>query len=169
MYMSSLAVAIGTLNAAKILHLKMLRNILRNPMVFFDTTPVGRILSRFSKDVDVCDSTLPSNLRTWPLFAFRVRRDSLLISLNYVLLLDLEIVQILLVKALIFIAWLKENEKQIVYIKALEISHFMLAKFNTNFKRARNHHLRRFVKKRKIGSLEFEVFCHKLMLVHFSY
>jgi ABC-type multidrug transport system fused ATPase/permease subunit len=63
---------IGTLNAANILHKKVLQNILRNPGQFFDTTPVGRILSRFSKDIDVLDNTLPGNLRMVPLTGARV-------------------------------------------------------------------------------------------------
>uniref|UniRef100_T1GCH9 ABC-type glutathione-S-conjugate transporter n=1 Tax=Megaselia scalaris TaxID=36166 RepID=T1GCH9_MEGSC len=49
----------GLLNAALVLHLKLLFNTLRVPMSFFDTTPTGRILSRFSKDIDAVDVTLP--------------------------------------------------------------------------------------------------------------
>lgn len=47
--LASLAIAIGTVKASQTLHDKMLNNILRSPMSFFDTTPVGRILNRFTK------------------------------------------------------------------------------------------------------------------------
>ena len=43
------SLAIGSLKASKTLHDGMLRNVLRSPMSFFDTTPLGRILNRFSK------------------------------------------------------------------------------------------------------------------------
>ncbi|XP_026732665.1 multidrug resistance-associated protein 1-like isoform X2 [Trichoplusia ni] len=45
--------------AAKMLHAIMLDNVLRTPLQFFEVTPIGRILSRFSKDVDAVDSSLP--------------------------------------------------------------------------------------------------------------
>ncbi|TRY61972.1 hypothetical protein TCAL_10708 [Tigriopus californicus] len=56
-------VMIGTLNAAAKLHSTMLHRILRSPMSFFDTTPLGRILNRFSKDIDIIDVTIPMNIR----------------------------------------------------------------------------------------------------------
>lgn len=63
--MASLTMALGTLRSASNLHFKMLARILHAPMSFFDTTPVGRIVNRFAKDVDVTDSTLPFNVRLW--------------------------------------------------------------------------------------------------------
>ena len=47
--MGTVIVSVGTLNAASELHGTMLSRILRSPMTFFDTTPLGRILNRFSK------------------------------------------------------------------------------------------------------------------------
>lgn len=41
-----------SLNASTNLHNRMLRSVLRAETVFFDTTPSGRILNRFSKDLD---------------------------------------------------------------------------------------------------------------------
>ncbi|CAC5413633.1 ABC transporter C family member 5,Canalicular multispecific organic anion transporter 1,Multidrug resistance-associated protein 6,Putative uncharacterized protein YKR104W,ABC transporter C family member 8,Multidrug resistance-associated protein 1,Cystic fibrosis transmembrane conductance regulator,ABC transporter C family member 12,ABC transporter C family member 14,Canalicular multispecific organic anion transporter 2,ABC transporter C family member 7,Putative ABC transporter C family member 15,ATP-bindin len=45
----------GFANASSSLHQKMLRCIMHCPMSFFDTTPVGRIINRFSSDIDVID------------------------------------------------------------------------------------------------------------------
>ncbi|XP_066459128.1 ATP-binding cassette sub-family C member 5 isoform X1 [Eleutherodactylus coqui] len=49
----------GTLRASSKLHDELFRRILRSPMKFFDTTPTGRILNRFSKDMDEVDVRLP--------------------------------------------------------------------------------------------------------------
>ncbi|CUM68582.1 uncharacterized protein PRCAT00006309001 [Priceomyces carsonii] len=40
-----------TINASKKLHTEMAHSVLRAPMSFFETTPIGRILNRFSSDV----------------------------------------------------------------------------------------------------------------------
>lgn len=37
------------------LHESMLKSILHAPLTFFDLTPVGRIINRFSKDVGIMD------------------------------------------------------------------------------------------------------------------
>ncbi|KAG9227354.1 hypothetical protein CCMSSC00406_0004107 [Pleurotus cornucopiae] len=41
---------------------KALASVLKSPTAFFDTTPMGRVLTRFSKDQDVLDSKLPAVL-----------------------------------------------------------------------------------------------------------
>ena len=54
---SSYAIAFGSMIGSKRLHDGMLHNILRSPMSFFDTTPLGRILNRFSKVIVLIIST----------------------------------------------------------------------------------------------------------------
>ncbi|KAG9088490.1 hypothetical protein FS749_002131 [Ceratobasidium sp. UAMH 11750] len=48
----------STLRASRVLFERMLRSVVRSPSRFFDTTPSGRILNRFSKDIDDIDSGL---------------------------------------------------------------------------------------------------------------
>ncbi|KAG2236972.1 hypothetical protein INT48_002041 [Thamnidium elegans] len=47
------------IRSARVLHSQMLETIVRSPMSFFDTTPLGRILNRFSKDQHTVDEVLP--------------------------------------------------------------------------------------------------------------
>uniref|UniRef100_A0A667YWU7 ATP binding cassette subfamily C member 12 n=1 Tax=Myripristis murdjan TaxID=586833 RepID=A0A667YWU7_9TELE len=51
-----------TLHASSKMHNTMFKKIIASPMSFFDTTPTGRILNRFSKDQDEVDSVLPPNM-----------------------------------------------------------------------------------------------------------
>ncbi|PVU96626.1 hypothetical protein BB559_002317 [Furculomyces boomerangus] len=53
------------IKAAKSTHEKMLVSIFDSPMMFFDTTPLGRIINRFSKDQSVLDEDLPQYLEGW--------------------------------------------------------------------------------------------------------
>ena len=48
-----------SLNASKKLHSAAVKSILHVPMSFIDTTPIGTIINRFSKDIDVLDNELP--------------------------------------------------------------------------------------------------------------
>ena len=52
-------------NASKSLLHKALTSVLRAPMSFFDTTPLGRITNRFSKDVDSMDNSLTDAMRMY--------------------------------------------------------------------------------------------------------
>ncbi|XP_054913516.1 ATP-binding cassette sub-family C member 3 isoform X4 [Poeciliopsis prolifica] len=59
---SSFTLAMGNIGAAKKLHANLLNNKLHTPQSFFDTTPIGRIINRFSKDIYVIDEALPSTV-----------------------------------------------------------------------------------------------------------
>nr|CUU97717.1 hypothetical transcript [Hymenolepis microstoma] len=55
----SVLFAFACLRAAAVTHENMLDAVLQGEMQFFDTTPVGRILNRFSSDVGTIDDSLP--------------------------------------------------------------------------------------------------------------
>ncbi|KAL7026259.1 hypothetical protein ACKWTF_013819 [Chironomus riparius] len=57
---AAISFAFGAIRAARNLHNRLLANILRLPMAFFDTTPLGRIVNRFSRDTDMIDSYIPA-------------------------------------------------------------------------------------------------------------
>ena len=63
MLTATVSLARGTMQACVKLHKDLLYRILRSPMTFFDTTPIGRVVNRFSRDVDVVDNWLPMTIR----------------------------------------------------------------------------------------------------------
>uniref|UniRef100_A0A4Y0ASL4 ABC-type glutathione-S-conjugate transporter n=1 Tax=Anopheles funestus TaxID=62324 RepID=A0A4Y0ASL4_ANOFN len=73
---------LGCWAAAVRVHELLLSNVLHLPMEFFDTTPTGRILQRFSKDVDVLDVKLPGLLLDWIICAIEVVATLVVISIS---------------------------------------------------------------------------------------
>lgn len=57
--------AYSMLRAARLTHRNMLCGVMRAPQAFFESTPTGRLLNRFSKDVDAIDSHIPDNIDIW--------------------------------------------------------------------------------------------------------
>jgi ATP-binding cassette subfamily C (CFTR/MRP) protein 1 len=43
------------LNVARNLHGSLMENMMKAPMSFFDTTPIGRIMNRFTRDIEIID------------------------------------------------------------------------------------------------------------------
>ncbi|KAF3854047.1 hypothetical protein F7725_014735 [Dissostichus mawsoni] len=60
--LSSFTLAMGNIGAARKLHFNLLTNKFHTPQTFYDTTPLGRIINRFSKDIYVIDEALPSTV-----------------------------------------------------------------------------------------------------------
>ena len=54
--------ALSAMAASRNLHKHMLINIMHSGMEFFETTPLGRIVNRFSKDMLVIDDVIPMSL-----------------------------------------------------------------------------------------------------------
>lgn len=58
-FLVSIFVTVGAMRASRRLHRNLLVNVMHSPMSFFDTTPLGRIVNRFSKDLYTIDDTIP--------------------------------------------------------------------------------------------------------------
>lgn len=64
-FCSMLALTILGTRASKVMLRRAMARVLRAPMAFFDTTPLGRITNRFSRDVDVMDNNLSDAMRMY--------------------------------------------------------------------------------------------------------
>lgn len=61
MFLMGASAAFFSYNASKSLHFGAFNRTLLAPMSYFDTTPLGRIISRYSKDTDTIDNTVGSS------------------------------------------------------------------------------------------------------------
>ncbi|KFV13611.1 Multidrug resistance-associated protein 1, partial [Pterocles gutturalis] len=68
----SMAVSIGGIFASRHLHLNLLHNVLRSPMSFFERTPSGNLVNRFSKEIDTIDSAIPPIIKMFMGSTFNV-------------------------------------------------------------------------------------------------
>uniref|UniRef100_A0A8C0F341 Canalicular multispecific organic anion transporter 1 n=1 Tax=Bubo bubo TaxID=30461 RepID=A0A8C0F341_BUBBB len=78
---ATLLCAHGAMRASRVMHQQLLSNILRVPMSFFDTTPTGRIVNRFAKDIFTIDETIPMSFRSWLSCFMAIISTLLMISL----------------------------------------------------------------------------------------
>ena len=65
MFAFMVSLSILSTAASKTMLRDAITRVLRAPMSFFDTTPLGRITNRFSRDVDVMDNNLADALRMY--------------------------------------------------------------------------------------------------------
>ncbi|KAF4025940.1 hypothetical protein G4228_017948 [Cervus hanglu yarkandensis] len=55
----------GSLAASRVLHAQLLDNVLHLPLQFFETNPIGQVISRFTKDMFIIDMRFHYYIRTW--------------------------------------------------------------------------------------------------------
>jgi ATP-binding cassette subfamily C (CFTR/MRP) protein 1 len=58
-FFKELVLFLACAKASRSIHTALLNRIMHSPMSFFDTNPIGRILNRFSSDIDSVDQTIP--------------------------------------------------------------------------------------------------------------
>ncbi|WVQ72026.1 hypothetical protein IAR50_001570 [Cryptococcus sp. DSM 104548] len=63
MFFQMFSIAMLNYFASVRIHRSAIRRVMYAPQSFFDTTPLGRIINRFTKDTDSIDNTLPDALR----------------------------------------------------------------------------------------------------------
>ncbi|KAI9834847.1 MAG: hypothetical protein M1819_002755 [Sarea resinae] len=63
MFFFSFSLSVLGTTASKVMLNRAITRVLRAPMSFFDTTPLGRITNRFAKDVDTMDNNLTDAMR----------------------------------------------------------------------------------------------------------
>ncbi|KRF85615.1 multidrug resistance-associated protein 1 isoform X3 [Drosophila virilis] len=81
-YLSGLALALGGLHCSLDVFTKLIRMVLKWPMDLFDTTPLGRILSRFAKDIDTVDNVLPQIVSQFLSTCYSVLATIVVISIS---------------------------------------------------------------------------------------
>ena len=103
---ASLALAKGTLEAAIKLHQNLLYRIMRSGMAFFETTPIGRIVNRFSKDMDSIDIWLMDGFLFFFVVFLQILGAIIMIelSLNYFLCIALPLFAVFFVLQRFYIA-----------------------------------------------------------------
>jgi len=63
MFAFTISISMAGTEASKRMFYRAIDRVLHAPVSFFDTTPLGRIMNRFSKDIDVMDNNLSESLR----------------------------------------------------------------------------------------------------------
>ncbi|GMT22976.1 hypothetical protein PFISCL1PPCAC_14272, partial [Pristionchus fissidentatus] len=81
-FISAVFLTFTGLNASRKLHAPLIHNLMRSPISFFDTTPLGRILNRCSKEIDTIDSQLTANTRYFVMCLYSIFTTLLMIVIS---------------------------------------------------------------------------------------
>ncbi|XP_038595541.1 multidrug resistance-associated protein 1-like [Micropterus salmoides] len=72
MFGTTLAIALGGIVASRHLHADLLHSVLHSTMTFFEVTPSGNLLNRFSKEIDAIDCMIPDGLKMMLGYLFKL-------------------------------------------------------------------------------------------------
>ncbi|XP_054445603.1 ATP-binding cassette sub-family C member 6 [Pteronotus mesoamericanus] len=77
---SMATVILGGIRASSLLFQRLLWDVARSPIGFFERTPVGNLLNRFSKETDIVDVDIPDKLRSLLIYTFGLLEVSLVVT-----------------------------------------------------------------------------------------
>uniref|UniRef100_A0A8C2SJ50 ABC transporter domain-containing protein n=1 Tax=Capra hircus TaxID=9925 RepID=A0A8C2SJ50_CAPHI len=87
LFASMATVLLGGIQASSLLFRGLLWDVARSPIGFFEQTPVGNLLNRFSKETDTVDVDIPDKLRSLLMYAFGLLEVGLVVTVATPLLL----------------------------------------------------------------------------------
>nr|XP_023472034.1 multidrug resistance-associated protein 6 [Equus caballus] len=80
LFASMATVLLGGIRASRLLFQRLLWDVARSPISFFEQTPVGNLLARFSKETDIVDVDIPDKFRSLLVYAFGLLEVSLVVT-----------------------------------------------------------------------------------------
>ncbi|XP_071328193.1 multidrug resistance-associated protein 1-like isoform X2 [Trachinotus anak] len=81
MFGTTLAIAMGGIVASRHLHADLLHSVLHSPISFFEMTPSGNLLNRFSKEIDAIDCMIPDGLKMMLGYLFKLLEICIIVLL----------------------------------------------------------------------------------------
>uniref|UniRef100_A0A4W6CKQ2 ABC-type glutathione-S-conjugate transporter n=1 Tax=Lates calcarifer TaxID=8187 RepID=A0A4W6CKQ2_LATCA len=81
MFGTTLAIALAGLVASHHLHADLLHSVLHSTMSFFEVTPSGNLLNRFSKEIDAIDCMIPDGLKMMLGYLFKLLEVCIIVLL----------------------------------------------------------------------------------------
>ncbi|MBN3303878.1 MRP3 protein, partial [Amia calva] len=78
---TTVAISVGGIIASRHLHQDLLNNVLHSHMSFFERTPSGNLLNRFSKEVDAIDCMIPDGLKMMLGYLFKLLEVCIIVLL----------------------------------------------------------------------------------------
>ncbi|EPY85139.1 multidrug resistance-associated protein 6 [Camelus ferus] len=79
LFASMATVLLGGIRASSLLFRGLLWDVAQSPIGFFERTPIGNLLNRFSKETDTVDVDIPDKLRSLLVYAFGLLEVSLVV------------------------------------------------------------------------------------------
>uniref|UniRef100_A0A8C0DDY7 ATP binding cassette subfamily C member 6 n=1 Tax=Balaenoptera musculus TaxID=9771 RepID=A0A8C0DDY7_BALMU len=86
LFASMATVLLGGIRASSLLFRGLLWDVAQSPIGFFERTPIGNLLNRFSKETDIVDVDIPDKVRSLLMYAFGLLEVGLVVTVTTPLL-----------------------------------------------------------------------------------